>query len=92
MHSRSSPNFVCTFHPVSLETLRWRKVARRVFGVKPEHINVTAALAANQGLYNTFLAFGIFWGLHVGNVEITSFFLGCVVVAAVFGAMTAVIK
>jgi putative membrane protein len=47
-------------------------------------------LAANQGLYNGFLAAGLVWGLNLGvdGKEITTFFLGCVVVAGLFGALT----
>ena len=48
------------------------------------------ALAANQGLYNGFLAAGLIWGLWLGaaGFAITLFFLGCVIVAGVFGAIT----
>jgi len=53
----------------------------------------TKALAANQGLYNGFLATGLFWSLFIGEVEwsknIALFFLGCVAVAGIYGAMTA---
>ncbi|MDX9765634.1 MAG: DUF1304 domain-containing protein, partial [Chiayiivirga sp.] len=64
---------------------------RRTFGLAPEFAQQTRALAANQGLYNGFLAAGLAWGLWLGaeGFSIRLFFLGCVVVAGVFGAATA---
>ena len=64
---------------------------RRVFRTTPEFAAAAAPLAANQGLYNGFLAAGLFWSLVAppplaGPLRL--FFLGCVVVAAVFGAAT----
>jgi putative membrane protein len=47
------------------------------------------ALAANQGLYNGFLAAGLFWGLWADRRDLKIFFLGCVAVAGVFGGLTA---
>lgn len=66
---------------------------RRSFGTTPEFARETRALAANQGLYNGFLAAGLIWGLlhpdaGVG-VQIQFFFLACVIVAAIFGGLTA---
>jgi putative membrane protein len=51
----------------------------------------SAALAANQGLYNGFLAAGLLWGLFLGaaGFSIKVFFLACVIVAGLFGAATA---
>jgi putative membrane protein len=75
-----------------LEMFFWTKpLGRRVFGLKPELAQATAALAANQGLYNGFLAAGLLWGLSLGpaGFSIRVFFLICVVVAGVFGAATA---
>jgi putative membrane protein len=48
-------------------------------------------LAANQGLYNGFLAAGLFWGLYLGaaGFQVKVFFLVCVIVAGVYGAATA---
>jgi putative membrane protein len=63
----------------------------KVFGNTPQKAADTAVLAANQGLYNGFLAAGIAWGLadpHAGRPVLT-FFLACVVVAGVYGAATA---
>jgi putative membrane protein len=75
-----------------LEMFFWNKpLGRRVFGLTPEFAQASAALAANQGLYNGFLAAGLLWGLILGpgGFGIKLFFLGCVIVAGLFGAMTA---
>lgn len=75
-----------------LEMFFWRKpLGRRVFGLTPEFAQASAALAANQGLYNGFLAAGLLWGIAIGpaGYGIKIFFLGCVIVAGIFGAMTA---
>lgn len=75
-----------------LEMFLWDKPAgRKAFGLKLEFAQATKVLAANQGLYNGFLAAGLVWGLWLGDagLHIKVFFLGCVVVAGVFGAATA---
>lgn len=75
-----------------LEMLLWEHpVGRRTFGTTPEFAKATRVLAANQGLYNGFLAAGLAWGLFLGDagVPVRCFCLGCVVVAGVFGALTA---
>ena len=75
-----------------LEMFLWKKpFGRRIFGLSREQANQTATLAANQGLYNGFLAAGLCWGLLSGadGKKIIIFFLGCVIVAGVFGAFTA---
>jgi len=75
-----------------LEMFLWTTPkGRRTFGLAPEFAQQTRALAANQGLYNGFLAAGLAWGLWLGaeGFSIRMFFLGCVVVAGVFGAATA---
>lgn len=75
-----------------LEMFFWsRPLGRRVFGLPPEVVASSAALAANQGLYNGFLAAGLVWGLWVGaeGYTIKVFFLACVAIAGVFGAATA---
>ena len=73
-----------------LEMFFWdHPVGRRIFGMTPEVSAASATLAANQGLYNGFLAAGLLWGLVSGRRELKLFFLGCVVVAGVFGAATA---
>ena len=75
-----------------LEMFFWNKpLGRRIFGLTPEFAQASAALAANQGLYNGFLAAGLLWGLVLGpaGLGIKAFFLGCVIVAGIFGALTA---
>ncbi len=74
-----------------LEMFLWNKpYGMKTFGNTPEKAELTKVLAANQGLYNGFLAAGLVWGLNLGaeGTEIKVFFLGCVVVAGLFGAMT----
>jgi|SRR5688572_29834700 len=75
-----------------LESFLWTKpVGRRVFELSAELAESTKALAANQGLYNAFLAAGLVWGLLPGEhaFAVRVFFLSCVVIAGVVGAMTA---
>ncbi len=73
-----------------LEMFFWdHPVGRRIFGMTPEVSAGSATLAANQGLYNGFLAVGLAWGLWADRREIKLFFLGCVIVAGVFGGLTA---
>ena len=74
-----------------LEMFFWDKpLGRRVFRLTPEFAAASKSLAANQGLYNGFLAAGLAWGLWLGGdgYAIKLFFLVCVVVAGVFGAVT----
>ena len=75
-----------------LEMFLWtRPFGLKTFGLTPEFAQATRALAANQGLYNGFIAAGLGWGLVLGNTgySIKIFFLGCVIVAGVFGSLTA---
>lgn len=74
-----------------LEMFLWtRPFGRRVFHLREEQARQSAPLAKNQGLYNGFLAAGLIWGLVAADgFPIQLFFLGCVVVAGVFGAATA---
>lgn len=73
-----------------LEMFFWdHPVGQRIFGMTPEVSAASATLAANQGLYNGFLAAGLFWGLIAGRRDVKLFFLGCVIVAGVFGGLTA---
>lgn len=86
--------FVAALHLtfLVLEMFLWTKpFGRRVFRLKPEFANASAPLAKNQGLYNGFLAAGLLWGLlsSANAFSIQVFFLSCVVVAGVFGAVTA---
>ncbi|MDY0022493.1 DUF1304 domain-containing protein [Arenimonas caeni] len=72
-----------------LEMVFWtRPLGRRVFGLDPEFAARSAKLAMNQGLYNGFLVAGLLWGLWLDAPGICLFFLGCVVVAGLFGAAT----
>ena len=75
-----------------LEMFLWTTpIGRRAFGLKPEFAQESAALAANQGLYNGFLAAGLIWGLVAGGsvgFQAKVFFLVCVLVAGVYGAIT----
>jgi putative membrane protein len=75
-----------------LEMFFWTKpLGMRVFNLTPELAEQSAALAMNQGLYNGFLAAGLIWSLarKEGAYGTQVFFLSCVVVAGVFGAITA---
>jgi len=76
-----------------LEMFFWTKPrTMKTFGIPTELAQQTTAMAANQGLYNGFLAAGLVWGLLHANTEfglqIQIFFLLCVIVAAIYGALT----
>ena len=76
-----------------LEMFLWtRPIGLKTFRNTVDRAQQSATLAANQGLYNGFLAAGLLWGLCQPvpgfALQITVFFLGCVVVAGVFGAIT----
>lgn len=76
---------------VVLEMFLWDTPrGRRTFGLTPEFAAQTRVLAANQGLYNGFLAAGLFWGLWLGagGWAVKTFFLLCVLVAGLYGAAT----
>jgi len=86
--------FVALLHVafLVLEMFLWtRPIGQRVFGLPREVMAASAPLAANQGLYNGFLAAGLVWGLSLGagGFGIKVFFLACVIVAGIFGAATA---
>ena len=75
-----------------LEMFFWDKpLGRRAFGLTPEFAKASKGLAANQGLYNGFLVAGLVWGIWLGAAggPVKIFFLGCVIVAGIFGALTA---
>ena len=75
---------------LALEMFFWdHPFGRKRFGMTPEYSKASAALAANQGLYNGFLAAGLIWGLISGEFSVKVFFLICVIVAGVFGGITA---
>ena len=73
-----------------LEMFFWTKPrGLKTFGYKLDYAMASKTLAANQGLYNGFLAAGIFYGIFTSNIEFVIFFLSFVVVAGVYGGFTA---
>jgi putative membrane protein len=74
-----------------VEMFLWTKpIGMKIFALEPDFAQQSAALAANQGLYNGFLAAGLIWSLlsKTNSTDLKVFFLSCVVVAGVFGAAT----
>jgi putative membrane protein len=72
-----------------LEMFLWTTpIGRRVFGLEADFAQASRSLAANQGLYNGFLAAGLGWGLLADRTDVKVFFCACVVVAGVVGAAT----
>ena len=85
--------FVALIHLyiVVLEMVLWdTERGRKAFGTTPEFSKASKVLAANQGLYNGFLAAGLIWGIWLGDAgdPVKIFFLLCVAVAGVYGAAT----
>ena len=75
---------------LTLEMFFWNHpIGRKRFGMTPEFAKESATLAANQGLYNGFLAAGLLWGLAINSTAIKIFFLLCVLIAGIFGGFTA---
>lgn len=78
-----------------MEMFAWETLGKKTFrGSLPEEMfKPTKKLAANQGLYNGFLAAGLFWSFFIENAEwqknVQIFFLGCVIVAGIYGALSA---
>lgn len=73
-----------------LEMFLWNHpVGLRIFGMTPEVAASSAVLAANQGLYNGLLALGLLWALVADRRDLKMFFLGCVIIAGVYGGITA---
>ena len=78
-----------------MEMFAWETLGRKSFkgALKDELFTPTKGLAANQGLYNGFLAAGLIWSLlisdDVWSKNIAIFFLGCVIVAGIYGAISA---
>ncbi len=84
--------FVALSHVIFLilEMFFWNDpVGREIFDMTPDFSTTTAVLAANQGLYNGFLAAGLLWGLISGRRDLKIFFLCCVIAAGVYGGLTA---
>lgn len=76
-----------------VEIFAWTSRGPKMFPhLSVSFINSTKEMAANQGIYNVFLAAGLIWALLIGtnpwNVYIAAFFLGCVIVAGIFGSIT----
>ena len=72
-----------------LEMFLWRtERARKAFGTTPAFAQETSVMAANQGLYNGFLAAGLVFSLIMGSLPFLGFFLACVVVAGLYGGFT----
>jgi putative membrane protein len=81
--------FVALLHAafLVLEMFLWtRPLGLKVFRNTREKAEITKVLAANQGLYNGFLAAGLAWGLVAGSLPFKVFFLACVIVAGAYGA------
>ena len=77
-----------------LEMFAWTTKGRKTFrSFPPELFEPTKSLAANQGLYNGFLSAGLLWSLLIQDTawsrNVAFFFLGCVIIAGLFGALTA---
>ena len=74
---------------LALEMFFWdHPFGRKRFKMTPEYSRASASLAANQGLYNGFLAAGLIWGLWTGQFAVKMFFLICVVIAGIYGGLT----
>lgn len=83
--------FIATLHGyiLYLEMFKWEAPrTRKVFQLDEKFATESKAMAANQGLYNGFLAAGLLWGVLAGKPEVVVFFLLCVLVAGIFGALT----
>ncbi|MET1004716.1 MAG: DUF1304 domain-containing protein [Propionibacteriaceae bacterium] len=80
---------VIHFYILVLEMFLWRTDrVRATFGTTGEFAEQTSTMAANQGLYNGFLATGLVYGLITDDPTFQVFFLGCVLVAGIYGALT----
>jgi len=75
---------------ITIEMFLWNTAfGRKTFGLSESYAEQSATLAANQGLYNGFLTSGLLWGLSSqDSVEILIFFLGCIIIAGIYGAIT----
>ena len=74
-----------------LEMFLWdTPFGRKTFALSEDYAKKSAPLAANQGLYNGFLAAGLLWGLvSTGGFDALIFFLNCIIIAGIYGAITA---
>ena len=72
-----------------LEMFFWdHPIGRKIFRMTSDVSASSKTLAANQGLYNGFLVAGLIWALCADRLDLKVFFLGCVVIAGVYGALT----
>ena len=77
-----------------MEMFAWETAGKKAFGksLAPELFKPTKSLAANQGLYNGFLAAGLVWSFLISDPQwsfhVRVFFLGCIIVAALYGGVT----
>lgn len=77
------------FYFMFLEMFMWTKPkGMKAFGLTREKAEDSKILAANQGLYNGFLAAGLLWGLVSGKNDVMIFFLICVIIAGIYGAFS----
>lgn len=75
---------------LTLEMFYWdHELGRKIFNMTVQQSKDSMVLAMNQGLYNGFLSAGLIWGLLSKKIDVLYFFLGCVIVAGIFGAFTA---
>ncbi|QNL48039.1 DUF1304 domain-containing protein [Olivibacter sp. SDN3] len=77
-----------------IEMFAWETAGKKTFRSLPDHIfKPTKGLAANQGLYNGFLAAGLIWSIFIADAQwqrnVAVFFLSCIVIAGIYGAVTA---
>ena len=73
-----------------LEMFFWTHSSiRRLFGMSEEKAKQSKNLASNIGLYNGFLAAGLLWGLWIGGLSVMTFFLSCVIIAGIYGGLSA---
>lgn len=77
-----------------VEMFAWTTIGKKMFTSLDQNLfNKTKGLAANQGLYNGFLSAGLIWSILIQNSEwaydIAIFFLACVIIAGIYGALTA---
>ena len=80
-----------------LEMFLWKSpIGKKIFGLSDQYAETTASLAANQGLYNGFLAMGLIWALLHPTpsfaLQLKIFFLTCIVIAGIYGAISVNIR
>lgn len=75
---------------MAMEMFFWKRpLVKKLFGMNTEKAELTQVLAGNMGLYNGFLAAGLLWSLWMQKQDVLMFFLACVVIAGVYGGLTA---